>query len=88
MLVIPEDAIEPMKPPLATIVHVVQQRGCGFTGRALAHHYGDPTLLKAFIAASVTHRGIICCVEYPVESEATLKAGQKVVFKFPTGMTV
>jgi hypothetical protein len=88
MLVTPEDAGESIKPPLATIVHVVQQRGCAFTGRTLAHHYGDPTLLKAFIAASVTHRGIICCIEYPVESEVILKAGQRIVFKFPTGMTV
>ena len=88
MLVTPEDAAESIKPPLATIVHVVQQRGCAFTGRTLAYHYGDPILLKAFLDASINHRGIICCVEYPVESEVTLKAGQRIVFKFPTGMSI
>ena len=82
LLVIPKDAKVAPKPPIATLVHYAKQQGCGITGNAIAHQYGDKSLTKAFKEASKNHRGIVCSVEYPTEDFASLAIGQKVVFKF------
>ena len=82
LLVIPSDAKVAPKPPIATLVHYAKQQGCGITGNAIAHQYGDKSLTKAFKEASKNHRGIVCSVEYPTEAFASLAIGQKVVFKF------
>ncbi|MEE2960915.1 MAG: hypothetical protein VYA34_09230 [Myxococcota bacterium] len=87
MLVLPPDAQGIPKPPLATIVHYVKQQGCGVTGNAIAHRYHDQSLVKAFRNIAANHRGIVCSVEYPGESTARLKAGQKVAFRFSSAIT-
>ena len=75
----------PTKPPVAVLVHQLNQRGCGITGKVIADHYGDPSLVKAFREQSVHHRGILCSVEYPVAPEAQLTAGMHIVLQFPVG---
>ncbi len=86
LLVMPDGASDAPKPPIATIVHFVQQQGCGITGNAIAARYGDKRLVKAFREQARDHRGIICSVEYPVESRATLRAGQRIAFRFPSAI--
>lgn len=86
MLIIPPQAIATPRPPIATLVHAVKQQGCGITGHAIAQRYGDPSLVRAFRACATEHRGIICSVEYPVETAAVLRPGQGVVFRFPSGV--
>jgi hypothetical protein len=73
-------------PPRATLVHHVNQRGCGITGKSIADHYGDKALVKAFREASTEHRGILCSVDYPVTSTVTLEPGMRLTLKFPLGI--
>ena len=79
------DAVQPEQPPIATLIHYIQQKGCSLAGQAVATAYGDAALTKQFVAHSEHHRGILCSVEYPVESPAVLERGQKVFFRFPMG---
>ena len=81
----PATATQPPTPPLATLIHYVQQKGCSLTGKALAKAYGDPSLTKQFVAHAEHHRGILCSVEYPVKRPIFLERGQKVFFRFPMG---
>ena len=76
----------PFYPPLATLVTYVQQQGCGTTGKAIADYYGDPSLVKRFRQIAQNHRGMICYVEYPVDHIASLHVGQKVCFKYASGV--
>lgn len=77
---------ESPKPPLATLVHHVQQQGCGVTGNTIARRYQDRSLTKRFMESSKNNRGIVLSVEYPVDNSAILKVGQKVFFRFPMGV--
>ena len=81
----PADAVEPSHLPIATLIHYVQQKGCSRTGRAVAKEYADAALTKQFVVHSEHQRGILCGVEYPVDSTAYLERGQKVFFRFPMG---
>ena len=83
LLLMPADADKPPRPPLATLVHVIQQQGCGITGKAIAEHYQDASLTKAFREQSKHHRGILCSIEYPAQTTATLQAGLRVAFRYP-----
>ena len=76
---------EPVKPPIATLIQYVRQKGCFVTGSAIVTRYGDQRLKKQFIENTRRHRGILCSVEYPVDEPATLNRGQKVFFRFPIG---
>jgi len=84
-LIAPADAVEPPRLPIATLIHYLQQKGCTRTGRAIAKEFGDSALTKQFVAHAEYQRGILCSVEYPVESTAFLERGQKVFFRFPRG---
>ena len=84
-VIAPADAVEPPSVPIATLIQYLQQKGCGRTGRAITKRYGDPSLTKRFVANAEHQRGILCSVEYPVDSIAVLERGQKVFFKFPMG---
>ena len=86
LLVLSEHAEEAPKPPIATIVHLLKQQGCGITGSAIAQRHGDRNLVKAFREHATKNRGIICSVEFPVESTAKLRTGQQIAFKFPKGV--
>ena len=55
-------APEPAKPPLATLIHYVRQKGCKLTGEAIATRYDDPSLKRRFIECSRSRRGILCSV--------------------------
>ena len=81
----PPDAVEPPRLPIATLIQYLQQKGCSRTGRAIAKAYGDGSLTKRFVAHAEHRRGILCSVEYPVDSTAFLERGQKVFFRFPMG---
>ena len=72
-------------PPAATLIHYVQQKGCGRTGRALAKAYDDESLVDRFKAVAEFERGILLTVEYPVTEPVDLVAGQRVHFRFPMG---
>ena len=85
MVIAPPHTIELPKPPIATLVQYVRQRGCSRTGFAISQCYKDPSLNERFVASARYHRGVLCSVEYPVESAAKLEPGQKVFFKFPMG---
>jgi|TARA_B100000519_G_C14174316_1_gene405488 hypothetical protein len=78
-------ASEPAVPPLATLVHYVQQKGCSLTGSAVAKTHSDPELVRRFVEVSENRRGILCSVEHPVEEAVALRAGQHVFFRFPMG---
>ena len=84
-VIAPADAVELPQPPIATLIHFIQQKGCSLAGKAVTTEYGDPALTKQFVAHSEHHRGILCSVEYPVDSPAFLESGQKVFFRFPMG---
>jgi len=86
MIVFPKESHEIPRPPIATIVHFVKQQGCGVTGNAIAHAYGDKGLVKELREKSKDNRGIICSIEYPVEITTELCAGQQIAFKFPTSI--
>ena len=75
----------PSVPPLATLVHYVQQKGCSRTGDAVAKAHDDPALVRRFVEVAEHRRGILCSVEYPVEEAVALKKGQRVFFRFPMG---
>jgi hypothetical protein len=79
------DALKPGKPPVATLIQYVQQKGCTLTGRALETRYGDHRLWRKFIENSRERRGILCSIEYPVDKPAILQRGQKVFLRFPAG---
>ena len=81
----PPDAVEPPRLPIATLIQYLQQKGCSRTGRAIAKEHGDPSLTKRFVAHAEHRRGILCSVEYPVDSPAFLERGQRVFFRFPMG---
>ena len=81
----PAEAVKPPRPPIATLIQYLQQKGCSRTGRAIARAYSDSSLTQRFVAHAKDHRGILCSVEYPVDSPAFLEKGQKVFFKFPMG---
>ncbi|MBM3233075.1 hypothetical protein FJZ18_02825 [Candidatus Pacearchaeota archaeon] len=83
----PEALVELPRPPLATLIHHVEQQGCGVTGAAIAAHYNNPLLIAKFTEHSKSNRGIACRIEYPVQSPAFLRKGQKVFFKYPTGVS-
>jgi hypothetical protein len=85
LAIAPSDATEPPAPPIATLIHYVQQKGCSRTGKAIAKEYNDDSLTKGFVDHAEFERGILCGVEYPVTKPATLECGQKVFFKFPMG---
>lgn len=87
LLVTPADAEEAARPPIATIVHFLKQKGCGITGSAIAERHGDKSLVRAFREHASHNRGIICSVEFPVQSTARLQAGQRVAFRFPMGVS-
>jgi hypothetical protein len=76
---------EPVKPPIATLIQYVRQKGCYVTGSAIVTRYGDQRLKKRFIENTRRRRGILCSIEYPVDEPATLERGQKVFFRFPVG---
>ena len=78
-------AAQPTQPPVATLIHYIRQKGCARTGKAVATAYGDEGLTKKFVELAENQRGILCSVEYPVESSAVLERGQKVFFRFPMG---
>ena len=82
MLLADEAAVEPVKPPLATLTNFVKQEGCGITGKLIADHYGDPALTRKFREVAKDHRGILCSVEFPVETTMLLKRGQRVFFRY------
>ena len=84
-VIAPADSVAPPQPPIATLVQYLQQKGCSLTGRAIAREYGDEELTKQFVAHAEHQRGILCSVEYPVDSAAFLERGQKVFFRFPMG---
>ncbi|MFL2541832.1 MAG: hypothetical protein ACJ0UT_07650 [Candidatus Latescibacterota bacterium] len=85
-LVIAEaDAVDASKPPVATLIHYVQQKGCSRTGKAIAKAYDDASLSRRFVDHAEFERGILCGVEYPVAEPAVLHKGQRVFFKFPMG---
>jgi hypothetical protein len=79
------DADEPSKPPLATLIHYIQQKGCSRTGKAISKEYGDELLIKKFVTHADLHRGILCSVEYPVDKQVDLQRGQRVFFRYPKG---
>ena len=79
------ESTEPDKPPVATLIQYVQQKGCRVTGKAIVTRYGEQRLQKQFIENTRRRRGILCSVEYPVDEPATLERGQKVFFRFPVG---
>ena len=79
------DAAAPPQPPVATLVQYLQQKGCSLAGRAIAKAYEDEKLTQQFVAHAEHHRGILCSVEYPVDSVAFLERGQNVYFRFPMG---
>ena len=81
----PAAAQEPPTPPLATLIHYVQQKGCSRTGKAVAKAHGDPKLTKQFVDHSEHRRGILCSVEYPVKKQVSIERGQQVFFRFPMG---
>jgi hypothetical protein len=85
LAIAPAQATELPRPPIATLIPYVQQKGCGRTGRAIARAYGDASLAPRFVAHARDHRGILCSVEYPVDPPALLERGQKVFFQFPMG---
>jgi hypothetical protein len=72
-------------PPVATLSHYVQQKGCSRTGKAVAREYDDAGLTSRFVDEAGFERGILCSVEYPVEKPAVLERGQRLFFKFPVG---
>jgi hypothetical protein len=79
------DAAAPPQPPVATLVQYLQQKGCSLAGRAIAKKHEDEELTHQFVAHAEHHRGVLCSVEYPVDSIAFLERGQQVFFKFPMG---
>ena len=79
------NAEEPSVPPLATLVHYVQQKGCSRTGNAVAKAHDNPELVARFVEVSEHRRGILCSVEYPVAEPVALTEGQRVHFRFPMG---
>ncbi|MEK6825736.1 MAG: hypothetical protein AABY00_03040 [Nanoarchaeota archaeon] len=87
LCIAPQNAQELPRPPIATLIHHVEQQGCGVTGAAIAAHYSDPLLVRKFTQNSKTNRGIVCRIEYPVDPAATLQKGQIVFFKFPQGIS-
>jgi len=78
----------PSRPPIATLEHQLMQEGCSETGLAIATNYDDSSLKAKFFEAAEQNRGIVFSVEYPVMGDATLEVGQKVFFRFPTGVSV
>ena len=86
LLVLPQGAQGIPRPPLATLVSYVQQRGCGITGRAIAERYGDKRLVSAFRKQAKDHRGLICSIEFPLDEVATLRRGQRIAFRYATGV--
>lgn len=85
LVIAPAEAVEMPRPPVATLIPYVQQKGCSRNGRAIAKAYGDSSLTQRFVASAKDHRGVLCSVEYPVEAPAFLERGQRVFFKFPLG---
>ena len=85
LAIAPGDAGEPPAPPIATLIHYVQQKGCSRTGKAISRAYGDESLTKRFVDEAEFERGILLGVEYPVVEPAILEPGQRVFFKFPMG---
>jgi len=79
------DAEKAPAPPLATLVHYVQQKGCSRTGNAVAKAHGDPELARRFVEEAEHRRGILCSVEYPVMQPVVIERGQRVFFRFPMG---
>ena len=75
------------RPPLATLIAYVQQRGCGQTGKVIADHYQDQSLVKRFRDESRENRGMIFCVEYPVKHSVPLSVGQTVEFYYASGIS-
>jgi hypothetical protein len=87
LLVYPPGAKEVPKPPIATLVHHVKQQGCGVTGKAIADHYGDKSLVKAFRDVSRDNRASICSVEFPAQEKTLLRAGQQIAFRYSRCLT-
>ena len=85
LAVAPANASGQPMPPIATLIHYVQQKGCGRTGAALATQYEDKSLAKRFVDQAEFTRGILVSVEFPVAEPAVLESGQRVFFKFPMG---
>lgn len=85
LAIAPADATELPTPPVATLIHYVQQKGCSRTGKALEKAYDDASLTGRFVDEAEFERGILCGVEYPVAKPAVLERGQRVFFKFPMG---
>ncbi|NKB68099.1 MAG: hypothetical protein GKR89_13640 [Candidatus Latescibacteria bacterium] len=81
----PAEAEHLPTPPLATLIHYVQQKGCSRTGKAVAKAYDDTSLTKRFVDHSEHRRGILCSVEYPVKKTVAIERGQQVFFRFPMG---
>ena len=85
LAIAPAKSLDLPRPPIATLVKYVQQKGCTRTGHAIAQAYADNALTQKFLSNAEDHRGIVCSVEYPVDSLAYIERGQKVFFKFPMG---
>jgi hypothetical protein len=79
------EASAPDKPPIATLIQYVRQKGCRTTGKAIVTRYEDQRLQKQFIESTRRRRGMLCSVEYPVDEPTSLERGQKVFFRFPVG---
>lgn len=79
------DSEEMPRPPVATLIQYLQQKGCSRTGRAIATAYEDAALTACFVENAEFRRGILCGVEYPVDQPTALQPGQQVFFKFPVG---
>lgn len=72
---------------IAVLEKRVTQQGCGVTGNAIRLYYKrEADITQKFIEVSKSNRGIVCSVESPVEHIARIEAGQRVCFRFPTGL--
>ncbi len=87
LLIAEKENRELPKPPLATLRHYTLQQGCGITGNSISKNYDNKSLTQKFVVESKENRGILCSVEHPAEKFAIIKAGQKVFFRFPMGIT-
>ncbi len=85
LVVAPCDAEEFVRPPIATLIHYVRQRGCSVTGKTIADFYSNGELNPRFKKEAATNRGIVCTIEYPVRHTARLEVGQTIFFLYPKG---
>ena len=58
LAIAPADAAERPIPPVATLIHYVQQKGCSRVGKAIAKAHDDASLTKRFVDEAEFERGI------------------------------